>query len=229
MGSEGCRLHDVSFTPLHCFTNPSLTPPSRPGQINCFSSAEEFVDFWNGTVVFPQIDIKYGFTDPVDLQYFESQVPVMEQKLQAFKQVCLKGPSAEFLPYVGTTATVRDLVAIAEYFDGEGCDVNYYGFSYGTLIGNYLVNSKSSTPQPIPNSHSFQCSPIVLAGSSWTACWIPSLTPISPPTWPGPILWSLRTRLSRALLRDAPFLALTDVLSPPILPLSKESSTGPGT
>ena len=101
-------------------------------------------------MVFPQIDIKYGFTDPVDLQYFESQVPVMEQKLQAFKQVCLKGPSAEFLPYVGTTATVRDLVAIAEYFDGEGCDVNYYGFSYGTLIGNYLVNSKSSTPPPHP-------------------------------------------------------------------------------
>jgi hypothetical protein len=81
----------------------------------------------------------------------------MEQRWQAFKQVCLKGPSGEFLPYVGTTATARDLVAIAEYFDGKGCDVNYYGLSYGTTIGNYLINSRFSILQStcgvlIPNS-----------------------------------------------------------------------------
>lgn len=157
------------FHPSLIRTPPVLIPRSRPGLINCFNSLEEWGTFWNGTVVIPLLDIKYGFNDTMDYQYFESQVPVMEQRLQAFKQVCLKGPSAQFLQYVGTTATVRDLVAIAEYFDGPGCDVNYYGISYGTTIGNYLVNCQSSVPSPPPNlySHILQCSPIVSGGSFW--------------------------------------------------------------
>jgi len=120
----------------------SLTSPSSPGLINCFSSLDEYKIFWNGTLVHPRIDIKYGFSDPSDLEYFNSQVNVMDERWKAFGEVCLKHETGQFLPYVGTTATVRDLVAIAEYFDGKGCDINYYGGSYGTTIGNYLVNSK---------------------------------------------------------------------------------------
>ena len=74
----------------------------------------------------------------------------MESRLQNFKQVCLKGPSSQYLTYVGTTATARDLVAIAEYFDGKGCDINYYGISYGTTIGNYLINSQLFIPPSTP-------------------------------------------------------------------------------
>ena len=110
--------------------------------MDCFGSYEEWYEFWIGTLVLPKIDIKYGFEDQNDYRYFESQVPIMEERWQTLKGVCLKGPSGQFLPYVGTTATVRDLVAIAEHFDGKGCDINYYGISYGTTIGNYLVNSK---------------------------------------------------------------------------------------
>lgn len=112
--------------------------------INCFKSIQEYVSFWNGTLVYPGIDIKYGFSDPSDLEYFNSQVNVMDARWKAFGDVCLKQPTGQFLPYVGTTATVRDLVAIAEYFDGKGCDINYYGLSYGTTIGNYLINSEPS-------------------------------------------------------------------------------------
>lgn len=146
-GTQGVLVIQREFHPSSLRTSPILTPRFRPGLINCFNSLEEWATFWNGTVVQPQIDIKYGFNDTVDYQYFESQVSVMEERLQAFKQVCLKGPSSQFLPYVGTTATVRDLVAIAEYFDGAGCDINYYGFSYGTTIGNYLINSKLPVAQ----------------------------------------------------------------------------------
>ena len=109
-------------------------------------------------MVYPQIDIKYGFSDLSDLEYFNSQVDVMkEERWKSFGEVCLKHKNGQFLPYVGTTATVRDLVAIAEYFDGKGCDINYYGLGYGTIIGNYLINSKLTVPpvynpdlQPIP-------------------------------------------------------------------------------
>ena len=111
---------------------------------------DEYLEFWNGTVVNPRIDIKYGFTDPSDLEYFNSQVSVMESRWKAFGEVCLKHETGQYLPYVGTTATVRDLVAIAEFFDGKGCDINYYGLSYGTTIGNYLINSKLFIPDPKP-------------------------------------------------------------------------------
>ena len=119
--------------------------------INCFDSADEFAELWNGTLVYPQIDIKNGFVDPVDVKYFNSQVSVMDARWKAFGEVCLKHKTGQYLPYVGTTATVRDLVAIAEHFDGKGCDINYYGLSYGTTIGNYLINSKLSIPLLQPN------------------------------------------------------------------------------
>jgi len=86
---------------------------------------------------------KYGF---VDLKYFISQVGVMEERWKALGEVCLKHESGQFLPYVGTTATVRDVVAIAETLDGKGCDINYYGLDYGTIIGIYLANSESTIP-----------------------------------------------------------------------------------
>ena len=96
-------------------------------------------------MVYPKIDIKTGFVDPVDVKYFNSQVSVMDDRWKAFGKVCLKHRTGQYLPYVGTAATARDLVAIAEYFDGKGCDINYYGLSYGTTIGNYLINSELST------------------------------------------------------------------------------------
>ena len=181
------------------------------------------MEFWNGTLVYPQIDIKTGFSDPADLEYFNSQVPVMDERWKAFGELCLKSETGQYLPYVGTTATVRDLVAIAEYFDGEGCDINYYGLSYGTTIGNYLINSKLSIPQSPTKtlSSALQCSPIVLARSSWMAWRTPSLTLLSPLTSTGPVVSSLSTRLSRASLRDAPSPVPSDALSPPIVPPNK--------
>ena len=136
--------------PLHRPHPFLLTSRSSPGLINCFHSLDEYNSFWNGTLVNPQIDIKYGFSDPSDLEYFNSQVDIMEERWLAFGEVCLKHKSGQFLPYVGTTATVRDLVAIAEYLDGKGCDINYYASGYGTTIGIYLVNSESI---PFPISH----------------------------------------------------------------------------
>jgi hypothetical protein len=148
-GIRGALVSQREFLPLFVAHPPLLIPRSSPGLINCFTSAQEYVDFWTGTLVQPPIDIKNGFSDPSDLEYFNSQVTVMETKWKAFGDVCLKQQSGQFLPYVGTTATVRDLVAIAEYFDGKDCDINYYGMSYGTTIGNYLINSEPSIPLPV--------------------------------------------------------------------------------
>ena len=152
-GIQGVLVRQRESSPLYIIYSPFayITPRSSPGLINCFNSYEEYIKFWNGTLVYPAIDIKYGFSDPSDLEYFDSQVDAMDASWKAFGEVCLKHQTGQYLPYVGTTATVRDLVAIAEYFDGKGCDINYYGLSYGTTIGNYLINSKPAIPpSPAP-------------------------------------------------------------------------------
>ncbi|KAG8681612.1 hypothetical protein FRC11_000899, partial [Ceratobasidium sp. 423] len=43
------------------------------------------------------------------------------------------------LKYVGTPATARDMVALYDYLEGTKL-INYYGISYGTILGNFFVN-----------------------------------------------------------------------------------------
>lgn len=51
------------------------------------------------------------------------------------------------LRYMGTAATTRDLVAMADAFDGPGSPVNFLGIGHGSLIGSYLLKSQSyATP-----------------------------------------------------------------------------------
>jgi len=42
--------------------------------------------------------------------------------------------------YMGTTNVVRDIAGVVDALEGEGALINYYGGSYGSIIGQYLVN-----------------------------------------------------------------------------------------
>jgi pimeloyl-ACP methyl ester carboxylesterase len=50
--------------------------------------------------------------------------------------------------YVGTAATVRDMVAMHDVLEGSDKPIDYWGVSYGTVIGMYFVNSKSIRARP---------------------------------------------------------------------------------
>ena len=54
---------------------------------------------------------------------------------------CLRKQNGTILSYLGTVVTVRDLVAMADAFDGPGSAVNFWGTDSGTLIGEYLLQS----------------------------------------------------------------------------------------
>ena len=56
---------------------------------------------------------------------------------------CLGSTNATMLRYMGTAAATRDLVAMADVFDGLGSLVNFWGMEYGSLLGTYLLKSKS--------------------------------------------------------------------------------------
>jgi len=175
-------------------------------------------------LVYPKIDIKYGFSDPSDLEYFNSQVNIMDERWKAFGEVCLKHETGQFLQYVGTTATVRDLVTIAEYFDGKGCDINYYGGSYGTTIGNYLINSElsispvsNSNPQPLSSVFPNRVGKIVLDGME---------DPLTHASEPSHLYWARRIESADEAFQG--FAQGCALAGPYGCPLATNTSTGPG-
>lgn len=46
----------------------------------------------------------------------------------------------ETIKYAGTTSVVRDIDFIATLLEGTDSLINFYGFSYGTIMGQYLIN-----------------------------------------------------------------------------------------
>ena len=66
----------------------------------------------------------------------------MQQKYTELGARCQQHSSGKYLKYMGTGATVRDLLAMVDALDGPGAPVNYLGLSYGTVIGSWLVNSE---------------------------------------------------------------------------------------
>ena len=84
--------------------------------------------------------ISTKFRDPKELKEFYSRVPETNVKLDEFGQKCLASKTGPYLQYIGTTSTIRDLVSLADKIVGPGQPINYYGYSYGTVIGfNFLT------------------------------------------------------------------------------------------
>ena len=65
-----------------------------------------------------------------------------ETKVSMYSKRCEWGPVGRYLQYVGTSSTVRDLVALGDKIVGPGQPINYWGFSYGTFLGFHFMNSK---------------------------------------------------------------------------------------
>ena len=77
-----------------------------------------------------------------DLNELYSQVDSTDQKLIDFTGRCQNGPVGSYLKYIGTSSTVRDLVSLGDAIVGSGKPIDYWGVSYGTVVGFNFVNSK---------------------------------------------------------------------------------------
>ena len=82
-----------------------------------------------------------GKFDKRDLEEFYSLVDSSEQKFKDFDERCLNSPSGPYLKYIGTSSTVRDLVSLGDALVGQGEPINFWGASYGTIIGFNFLNS----------------------------------------------------------------------------------------
>ena len=99
------------------------------------------MSFFNGTIELKGIAMTGNFTDSADVDELFAQAPSMQQKYTELGERCLRHSSGKYLKYIGTAATVRDLVALADAIEGPGSPINYIGLSYGTILGSWFINS----------------------------------------------------------------------------------------
>jgi hypothetical protein len=91
-----------------------------------------------------------GKFDEQDLNELYSQVDSTERKVKDFTEHCQNGPVGPYLKYIGTSSTVRDLVSLGDAIVGKGEPIDYWGFSYGTVIGFNFLNSEFLRPFNVP-------------------------------------------------------------------------------
>ncbi|KAI0685528.1 hypothetical protein C8T65DRAFT_524454, partial [Cerioporus squamosus] len=134
LGLTGCVYDIVGWDPR------GVGNYTVPGEIFCFDDTEEYDALFNETIELTGIEEIGNFANPSDVQALLNQASALQNKFNEVGQRCLKSPTGKYLRYIGTAATVRDLVSIAEALDGPDASINYLGISYGTLIGSWFVN-----------------------------------------------------------------------------------------
>ena len=149
----------VSSDPLTDIPHISL-PPS-PGAVTCFDSQAEEDAFFNNTIV---QSINYtiaGRFDKQDQDELLSHTEESSRVLLDFGQRCRNGPVGKLLQFVGTSSTVRDLASLGDSIVGKDKPIDYWGFSYGTVIGINFLNSESCINYSLPPFFTIcsQCSP----------------------------------------------------------------------
>ena len=105
---------------------------------------DEYNAFFNGTIELRGIEMSGNFTDQSDIDALLAQADTMQQKYVEVGQRCKEHSDGKYLKYIGTAATARDLVALADALDGPEAPINYFGYSYGTILGSWFVNSTCS-------------------------------------------------------------------------------------
>ncbi|EJD40845.1 hypothetical protein AURDEDRAFT_186814 [Auricularia subglabra TFB-10046 SS5] len=113
---------------------------TRPA-VACFPTLADDQIFHAGTPLVQSFEIPPG--DPASP---ESRAVILQQMREwlaaseAMFDVCQDAPESEDLVHMSTATVVRDLDYMTTVLDGAGALINYWGVSYGTLIGSYLVN-----------------------------------------------------------------------------------------
>ncbi|KAH9893341.1 hypothetical protein C8Q73DRAFT_528560 [Cubamyces lactineus] len=116
--------------------HPSLT---RPSQVKCFGTADERNEFYRGASAALGIEPPWGNRmEFVREQTYEDAKHWLRLQSMVVEK-CVQKQNTTLLSYMGTAATVRDLVAMAEAFDGPGSLVNFWGMESGARVGQYLL------------------------------------------------------------------------------------------
>ena len=124
---QSSRLHSSS-------TQDNLTSP----RVECFASQTEQDIYFANTHQEVLPDAR-NLSDPIDRAAFVAGLRVADARNAALARLCIER-SGDALKHVGTATVVRDLVRLYDELEGDDTPINFWGFSYGTVVGSYLVN-----------------------------------------------------------------------------------------
>ncbi|KAI0772752.1 TAP-like protein-domain-containing protein [Trametes elegans] len=105
----------------------------------CFPNPEAHNAFIANTVLERGYDVGPNLTDPLTRKHLIAQQRDVDALWNTQFEICAQ-VMGDKLKYMGTSTVARDIDFIASLLDGEDALINYYGLSYGTVIGQYLVN-----------------------------------------------------------------------------------------
>ncbi|KAI0327555.1 hypothetical protein GY45DRAFT_1103999 [Cubamyces sp. BRFM 1775] len=134
--STGGKYDIVAWYPRGDRGDASVTVP---GPAECFASDAERKAFYVQSSLGMGIEPIWG--DDMDYQRQQGPQDARDWLRLQTKMIehCLSGQNQTMLSYIGTAATVRDLVAMADAFDGPGSPVNFWGVGDDARIGAYLL------------------------------------------------------------------------------------------
>jgi hypothetical protein len=99
-------------------------------RIDCFDNAKQENDFWHDTIPRAGLEARDLLAENEDLKTFFEQANEVDRLLQELGERCLKFKhNNDTLQYVGTVATVKDMIALHEYLERPKTLLNYWGFS----------------------------------------------------------------------------------------------------
>lgn len=118
-------------------TNSPVLHGVRP-RVECFASQTEQDIFFANThqEILPDAG---NLSDVHDRAAFKAGLLLADVRNAVYARNCQER-SGDALKYVGTATVVRDLVRLHEELEGKDSPINFWGFSYGTVVGSYLVN-----------------------------------------------------------------------------------------
>ena len=108
----------------------------------CFDTPEEQDAFFQNTIMQSINETIAGKFSDEDSKEFYSRPEDTEQKIIEFGEKCKQGPVGQYLQYIGTSSTVRDLLSLNDRLVGKDKQMDFWGFSYGTVIGYNLINGE---------------------------------------------------------------------------------------
>ncbi|KAF9793484.1 hypothetical protein BJ322DRAFT_132608 [Thelephora terrestris] len=111
-----------------------------PGDVYIFNNTAEDAAYWNNTVFAYINETISGRFDERDLKELYSQVETTQSKYKDFGERCVNSSSGPYLKYIGTSSTVRDLVSLGDAIVGKGEPIDFWGVSYGTVVGFNFLN-----------------------------------------------------------------------------------------